>query len=139
MRSTARIHNSRGEHDVKLSTGDRTSSIEIPPKAAGLGSSATGGELLMLALATCFCNDVYREAAKLGIEVMRVDVDCSADFPAEGEPARDVTFSARITANASEEQIRLLAAQADRLAEIQNTVRSGVAVTMVEVEVNAAA
>jgi organic hydroperoxide reductase OsmC/OhrA len=138
MRSTARIHNSRGEHHVELSTGERTSNLHIRPKATGPGSSATGGELLVLALATCYCNDVYREASKLGVEVIHVDVDCSAEFPAEGEPAKDVAYSARITANASEEQIRLLAGQADRLAEIQNTIRSGVAVTMVEVEVHTA-
>jgi hypothetical protein len=33
----------------------------------GGGSSANGGELLCLALATCYCNDVYREAKKRGI------------------------------------------------------------------------
>jgi uncharacterized OsmC-like protein len=32
----------------------------------------------MLARATCFCNDVYREAAKMGIDVSQVDVECSA-------------------------------------------------------------
>ena len=135
MRSSARIHNSQGQHHIKLSTGDRTSKVEIPPKPTGFGSSASGGELLMLALATCYCNDVYREAAKQGIDVSHVDVECSADFPAEGQPAKDITYIAKITANASEQQIRDLAAQADRLAEIQNTVRSAIPVTIAQVEV----
>jgi len=34
--------------------------ITIEPKATGYGSSINGGELLLLALATCFCNDIYR-------------------------------------------------------------------------------
>jgi organic hydroperoxide reductase OsmC/OhrA len=139
MRSSARIHNSQGEHDVKLTTGERTSKLEIPPKASGAGSSATGGELLMLALATCYCNDLYREAAKMGIRVTHVDVECSAEFPAEGEPARDITCAARITADAPEERVRELVAEADRLAEIHNTIRSAVPVTMGRVEVEAQA
>ncbi|OGO09623.1 MAG: hypothetical protein A2Y61_02960 [Chloroflexi bacterium RBG_13_60_13] len=138
MRSAARIHNSQGEHHIKLSTGEHTSKIEISPKASGFGSSATGGELLMLALATCYCNDVCREAGKMGIEVSHVDVECSAEFPAEGEPAKDITYAAKITANASEQRIRELAAPADRLAEIQNTVRSAIPVVLTQVEADAA-
>jgi len=135
MRSVARIHNSQGEHHVKLSTGERSSTIEIPPKPSGFGSSATGGELLMLALATCYCNDLYREAAKMGIEVSHVDVECSAEFPAEGEPAKNITFSAKITAKGSEQRVRELAARADRLAEIHNTIRSAIPVVLTQIEV----
>lgn len=89
----------------------------------------------MLALATCYCNDVYREATKMGIEVTAVDVECSADFPAEGAPAAAVRFTTRITAKGSEEQIRELAARADKLAEIQNTVRAAIPVALEAVEV----
>ena len=90
----------------------------------------------MLALATCYCNDIYREADKMGIAVAHVDVECSADFPAEGEPAQDIAYTVRITADASEQRIRELAAQADRLAEIQNTVRASLPVALTQVEVD---
>jgi len=134
VRAIARIHNSFGKHDVKLSMGDRSSSIDIAPKPAGLGSSISGGELLVLALATCYCNDLYREAAKLGIEVSHVDVECSADFPTEGVPAEKITFTTRITAKATEAEIQQLATQADRLAEIQNTVRAAIPAVLTKVE-----
>jgi hypothetical protein len=74
----------------------------------------------------------------MGIDVTHVDVECSAEFPAEGEPAKEISYSARITANASERRIRDLAAKTDRLAEIQNTVRSAVPVLMTKVEIDAA-
>lgn len=135
MRSTARVHNSFQTHNVEFSTGDRTSTMSVPPEASGFGSSVTGGEMLMLALATCYCNDVYREATKMGIEATAVDVECSADFPAEGAPAAAVRFTTRITAKGSEEQIRELAARADKLAEIQNTVRAAIPVALEAVEV----
>ncbi|HMK09286.1 MAG TPA: OsmC family protein [Anaerolineales bacterium] len=134
MRAVAHIHNSRGQHQVELSMGERSSSIDIPPKPAALGSSISGGELLTLALATCYCNDVYREAARMGIEVFRVDVECGAEFPAEGAPARDISFSARIAAKATESQIQELAARADRVAEIQNTVRAAIPAVLIKVE-----
>ena len=84
----ARVQNSYGKHLVTLTTNDNAHPIVIAPKASGFGSSANGGELLFLALATCYCNDIYREAAKRGIEVERVEVDVDGQFGAEGEPRR---------------------------------------------------
>ena len=60
----AREHNSHAQHHVTLTTDAKAHSIVIAPKAEGNGSSTNGGELLLLALATCYCNDIYREAAK---------------------------------------------------------------------------
>jgi uncharacterized OsmC-like protein len=88
-----------------------------------MGSLANGGELLFLALATCYCNDVYREAAKRGIAVERVEVEVEGEFGGVGEPARNVTYHARVTARASEANIQELMAHTDRVAEIQNTLR----------------
>src|SRR5512135_63834 len=120
MRISAQIHNQAGQYEVSLTTNALTHSLTIPAKASGFGSSANGGELLFLALATCYCNDIYREAEKQGIAVQGVEVTVEGDFGAPGEPARDVTYQARVTAQASEEAIRLLMEQTDQLAEIQN-------------------
>ena len=134
MRFAARIRNSRGEHHVDVSVAEKSTSISIAPRQSGFGSSVSGGELLMLALATCYCNDVYREAGKMNIEVTAVEVECSADFPAEGAPGRDLRYSARISARASEGEIQRLAMLADGLAEIQNTVRGAIPVQLTRVE-----
>lgn len=135
MNISARVQNSEGEHHVTLRTGDQTHALTVPPRPAGFGSSVNGGELLFLALATCFCNDVYREAAKQGLRVRRVDVEVEGQFGAEGEPARNVTYHVRVAADASEAEIRALLNRTDRMAEIQNTLRSGVPVTLESVEV----
>jgi organic hydroperoxide reductase OsmC/OhrA len=74
---SARIANSQGEHKVSLRTDERELSLQIPTKQDGFGSSANGSELLFLALATCYCNDIYREARKRGIHVQLVDVEVS--------------------------------------------------------------
>ena len=125
MKISARVDNSEGQHHVTLTTNDNSHSVIIPPKRTGFGSSANGGELLFLALATCYCNDIYREAAKRNIQVERVEVEVSGDFDAEGAPAKNVTYSARVYANGTEEETDALMQHTDKVAEIQNTLRAG--------------
>src|SRR5512139_2211016 len=125
MKISARVENSRDNHQVTLQTNDSVHSVNIPPKPTGYGSSANGGELLFLALASCYCNDLYREAAKRNIKVERVEVTVEGDFGAEGEPARNVTYQAKVFAQANEEEIREMMKYTDTVAEIQNTMRNG--------------
>jgi len=57
---------------------------------------ANGGELLCLAMATCYCNDIYREAATRAIEVIGVEVEAKAEFGAEGAPASRLSYRVRL-------------------------------------------
>jgi len=134
MRISAKVQNSRGEHQVSVATNDIVHALKIPPKASGFGSSINGGELLFLALATCFCNDLYREAAKMGVKVEQVEVEVSGDFGAEGDPAQNITYTTRVTAQDTEGRIRDLVDQTDRLAEIHNTLRKGSQVQLAAVD-----
>lgn len=134
MKINARIQNSRNDHQVTLQTEQNVHSINIPPKASGFGSSANGGELLLLAVATCYCNDIYREAAKRNIKVERVEVEVNGDFGAEGEPAKNVVYRAKVAAQASEEEIRELMHFTDTVAEIHNTFRIETPVVLSHIE-----
>jgi organic hydroperoxide reductase OsmC/OhrA len=135
MKISAKIDNSYRKHKVTLITNDSVHSIEIPSGAGGLGSSANGGELLFLALATCYCNDIYREAAERGIEVKNVEVKVEGDFGGEGEPAQNIIYNAKIAANAGEEEILDLMKYVDTVAEIQNTLREKNKVILKSIEV----
>lgn len=131
---SAQVMNRQGSHEVMLKTNDAEHAITIPPRSSGFGSSANGGELLFLALATCYCNDIYREAARRNITVRSVQVEVSGTFgEAPGSAAQDVTYSATVEAEASEEAIRELMRHTDTVAEIQNTLRQATAVTLAEV------
>ncbi|HEX5839751.1 MAG TPA: OsmC family protein [Anaerolineales bacterium] len=134
MKITAKVENSQNNHQVTLQTNDNAHSITIPPKPTGYGSSANGGELLFLALATCYCNDIYREAAKRNIKVDRVEVSVEGEFGSEGEPAKSITYRAKIDAQASEAEIRELMQYTDTVAEIQNTLRMGTPVVLADIE-----
>ena len=94
-RFRATVTNYRGVNEVSLQMNEKRQTIEIPPKAEGYGSSVSGAELLFLALATCYCNDIYREAAKRGIQVERVEVQVDGDFEREGGAATNVTYRAQ--------------------------------------------
>ena len=135
MRINARVQNSRNAHQVTLQTDDKIHSIVIPPKTSGFGSSANGGELLLLAVATCYCNDIYREAAKRNLKVERVEVEVDGDFGAEGEPAKNVVYRAKVAAQAREEEIRELMRFTDTVAEIHNTFRVETPVVLSQIEV----
>ena len=134
MKITAHVENSKDNHKVTFQTNDNVHSIVIPPKSTGYGSSANGGELLFLALATCYCNDIYREAAKRNIKVERVEVNVEGDFGGEGDSAKNVVYRAKVFAQASEDDIRDMMKFTDTVAEIQNTLRDGTTVVLGEVE-----
>lgn len=134
MKISASINNHAGTHEVVLTTDGQSHSLAIPPKPSGFGSCANGGELLFLALATCYCNDIYREAAQRGIRVEQVKVEVEGDFGAAGEPARNIVYHASVTAQASEADILDLLHHTDQVAEIQNTVRLGTPVSLGRVE-----
>jgi len=129
MKFSARVQNDLHTHQVTLKVGDKEQSLSIAPKPTG-GSSVSGGELLFLALATCYCNDIYREAAKRNIQVENIEVEVAGDFEAEGKAASNIVYSANIKANASNDEIRELMKHTDTVAEIQNTVRAGIPVRL---------
>jgi organic hydroperoxide reductase OsmC/OhrA len=134
MKITARVQNSHNNHQVILRTNDRSHSLTIPPKPTGFGSSANGGEILFLALATCYCNDIYREASKRGITVGSVEVEVEGEFAGEGVPASNVVYRAKVAAQAPVDAIQELMSYTDQVAEVQNTMRGEIPVTLSHAE-----
>jgi organic hydroperoxide reductase OsmC/OhrA len=131
MNIAARVSNTSSVHTVEVETDGRKQSIAIAPKSAGRGSSINGGELLFAALATCFCNDLYREAAKHSIAVQDVKVGVTGTFGNPGEPARDISYRVQVHADAPQATIDDLIRSTDSVTEIQNTLRAGCAVRLI--------
>ena len=129
MQIRATVINAPGQNTVSVRTGDNVQPLLVPAKTAG-GSGVNGGEFLMLALATCYCNDLYREASRLGISLQGVEVEAFATFAGVGLAASDVCYRATIHSSASPQAVARLLRETDAVAEVHNTLRKGVPVQL---------
>ena len=115
-------------------TGHRTLTVDRSEQAGGMGLGFNGGELLLLAIGGCYCNDIFREAAKRGMVIKSVQVDVQADWGGDPVRAQNVTYSTRIEAEASIADILSLIEQTDQVAEIPNSLRLGTPVMLTEAQ-----
>jgi hypothetical protein len=127
---SATVKTSVSSHQAEVRTGEAAQSVPVQPKAAGRGSSINGGEFLMLTHATCCCNDLFREAARLGIPLVAAEVEAGAEFPGIGLAAANFRYSAKIKSSVSPDDVARLLGETDAAAEVQNTLRVGAPVEL---------
>lgn len=130
MEISASIKSMFNHQETVISTNDVAKSMNIAVKSSGYGSSINGAELLLLSLATCFCNDIYREAELRNIPVSGVEVVFTGEFGAPGESGSNFRYKAHVTSDASDEMIRDLIRDTDRIAEIHTTLRNGISISL---------
>lgn len=129
MHIAAEIRNEPGSHDVTVFTDAKAQSVLIGAKPGG-GSVVNGGELLCLALATCYCNDVYREAAQRAVPVDRVEVVVECDFERAGAAGKNLRYRVKIFSSATAADLQELIRHTDAVAEIHATLRGGAPVVL---------
>jgi uncharacterized OsmC-like protein len=117
-------------YHATLSTMNNEHSLILASKENGGGCRANGGELMCLALAACYCNDIYREVASLNIEVLSVEVEVISEFGGIGEAAKSICYTPTVEGRASTEEITALILHTDKVAEIHNTIRKGMVVEL---------
>jgi uncharacterized OsmC-like protein len=131
VKISATVRNTGTSHQVDVATAGTAKPLQVPAKRGAPGSDVNGGEFLMLALATCYCNDVYREASRQGIPVGSVEVEATADFEGVGLAAANIRYRARVSSPAGTDRIEALLRATDAVAEVHNTLRAGVPVQLV--------
>ena len=131
MKISATIKSQFNNQQTMVQTNDSAKEMQISVKSSGFGSSINGGELLLLSLATCFCNDIYREAEKRNIVVTGVEIEVTGEFGGEGEPGSNFQYKAQVISDASLSEINDLIRYTDQIAEIHNTLRKGISITLV--------
>ena len=117
------------------SAGAYTLIVDRPVAAGGGGLGFNGGQLLNLAVAGCISNDLFREAAKRGIELERVVVRADSDYVGDPAVSTDITYSVELTSDAPEDDLRDLLRHVDEIAEIPNSIRNGTRVLLEDVEI----
>jgi putative redox protein len=103
--------------------GPFTLTVDRPVAAGGGGLGFNGGQLLYLSIAACWSNDLYREAATMGIELDGVEITVDGDFPSRGAGSTSITVDVVVRSEATEEQVRELIAEVERVAEIPRSIR----------------
>ncbi len=98
------------------------------PGGVTVEADFTGGHLLHLAAAGCVLNDVYREAAALGLELTGVRVTASGGFDTETWQSTGISYSVEVSSGAPAGQVARLLAVVDEVAEIPRAIRAGAAV-----------
>lgn len=132
MNISATIRNSFQKNEIIVKTEHNEKSVQIPSKSEGFGSNVNGGELLFLSLATCFCNDLYREALKRKMTINAVEVTVMGKFGNEGEPASEISYKVKIEApNHTQDEVTQLIKFTDSVAEIHNTLRKGINIDLI--------
>ena len=93
------------------------------------GAAFTGAHLLHLAVAGCVLNDLFREAAALGVPLDGARVTASGGFDAAWA-STGVAYAVELAGPSDADAARLLAA-VDAVAEIPRALRQGVPVRRV--------
>jgi len=108
--------------------GPFTLVTDRPTAAGGRGLGFNGGQLLYLSIAACWSNDLYREAATMGIELDGVEITVDGDFPARGSGSTPVSVEVVVRSSAPEARVRALIAEVERVAEIPRAIRDATAI-----------
>lgn len=101
------------------------------PGGVTVEADFTGGHLLHLAAAGCVLNDIYREAARLGIEMRGVRVTAAGGFDTATWQSTGIEYSVEVSADAPADELGHLLQVVDGIAEIPRAIRAGATVRRV--------
>jgi uncharacterized OsmC-like protein len=130
MKISAAIKSKLNWLETIVETNGESKTIAIAPGVDGYGSSLKGGELLLVSLATCYCNNIHREAIKRELPVAVVEVIFTGEFEVEGEPGANSQYKVNVWSGASQNEIETLINYTDTIAVVQNILRKGLSITL---------
>jgi putative redox protein len=122
-----------------LGSADRfTVVVDRPVETGGGGLGFNGGQLLNLAVAACISNDLFREAARLGVPLRRVRVTAHSEYGGRPVVSGPIDYEVEVDGDAPAERLAELVTLVDTIGEIPNSIRGGTAVRLVATKVNGA-
>jgi OsmC-like protein len=101
------------------------------PGGVSVQADFTGAHLVHLAVAGCVVNDLYREAAGLGVKLDGVRVSAGGGFDGDWH-STGIGYTVELDSSADPAQLVELLAVVDEIAEIPRAVRAGAPVRRIE-------
>lgn len=111
-------------------SGSHSVVVDRPAEAGGRGLGFNGGQLLYLAVAACWSNDLYREAATRGIRLTRVRIAVDGGFSGRGAASDPIVVDIEVEGDATEAELQALVDEVDAIAEIPRSIAEGTPVTV---------
>jgi len=99
------------------------------PGGVTVEAEFTGAHLLHLAAAGCVLNDLFREAAALGVPLAGARVTASGDYDTSSWSSTGITYTVDLDSDAPPAAITALLTRVDEVAEIPRAIRAGAPVT----------
>jgi putative redox protein len=124
------VRNVDGAVTALGAAGPHTVVVDSPAEAGGGGRGFNGGQLLHLAVAGCVSNDLFREAARRGIELTRVVITADGQYGGSPAVSAGISYSVEIDGRAPEADLQSLVSYVDEIAEIPNSLRRGTRVRL---------
>jgi OsmC-like protein len=118
-----------------MMAGDSGAAVRFPhrwtPSGVTVEADFTGAHLFHLAAAGCVLNDLYREAAALGIELTGARVTAAGGFDPTTWQSTGIGYAVQLSSGAPADQLAHLLEVVDQVAEIPRAIRAGTTVRRV--------
>jgi hypothetical protein len=101
------------------------------PEGVTVEADFTGAHLLHLAAAGCVLNDIYREAAALGVELDGARVTAAGGFDTGTWRSTGISYVVEVSSGAPAGDLARLLEVVDEVAEIPRAIRAGATVRRV--------
>lgn len=95
------------------------------PGGVTVRADFTGAHLLHASVAGCVLNDLYREAATLGVDLRGVRVTAEGALDPRTAASTGIRYAVRLDSDASPARVAELLDVVDRVAEIPRAIRAG--------------
>lgn len=110
--------------------GNQTITIGRPEGVGGDGLGYSGGQVLVLAVGTCFYNNLYYAADERGIKIQSAELEITGGWTEEPMVSSGIVVNAKVEAEAAPAEIEELIHYASRVSTVSNSVRQGTTVTI---------
>ena len=111
-------------------SGSQTITVGRPVENGGDGLGYNGGQVLVLAVGTCFYNDLYDAADERGIKIRSIELEIRSGWAGDPVISSGIEISAKVEAEATTAEIEEMVHHVSTISTISNTVRQGTAVLL---------
>jgi hypothetical protein len=91
-------------------------------------AAPNGAGVLHVAVALCVLNDLFREGEAMGVPVRGVRVAARGEFDTESWVSTGITYAVELDSTAPADDVAVLVARVDEVAEIPRVLRAGMSV-----------